>query len=175
MSFLKKLFGAAGENECPADVVNLIHTLFAPSSSAEHEQRKNSAEKQLKEHPMRAAAVIPLTKKFRQDRKGNEYNVCTILETIGTPENSFDLLVEMFKSGRKTKSPFDKWGNLEVESFGPNADYATQPACLLVCKIENSPSRLRRVFRQQSMRKSLPELIVGAAATALSWHKRWRK
>jgi hypothetical protein len=137
-------FGAASGNDCPADVVELVDTLFAPNRSAADEQKRMSAEKLLSEHTKRAAAVVPLRQKFRKDRKGNEYSVCRLLEAIGTPDSSFDLLVEIFKSGRKTKPPFDKWGNLEIAHFGPNADYATHPAYLLVCKIGNGPQRLRR-------------------------------
>jgi hypothetical protein len=132
------------ENDCPADVVELIDTLFAQDGDAAHEQRKKSAEEQLKEHPKRAAAITLLTRKFREDPKENEYRVCNIVEAIGTPDSSFELLLEIFKSGRKTKVPFDEWGNLKVEQWGPNEDYATQPAYLLVCKIENGPSRLKK-------------------------------
>lgn len=159
MSLFRKFFGTARENDCPADVVKLIDTLFAPGSGDQHEEKKEAAEKLLKDHPKRAAAIIPLTKKFSKDPKENEYNVCKILEAIGTPENSFDLLLEIFKNGRTSKTPFDKWGNLEVDRF---EDYASHPAYLLVCKIEHGPSRLKQCLP--------PTEYEEAIARAHSWN-----
>jgi len=127
--------------DCPADLVVLVDTLFAANSD---KQRRESAEKQLKEHPKRATAVAPLTKKFREDRNESVHHVCNALEAIGTPDNSFELLLEMFRTTRKKKVPFDEWGNLRVESWGPDEDHATGPSYLLVCKIENGPNRLKK-------------------------------
>jgi len=129
MNFFKRLFGSGSGpapptkiaapsptsgNDCPADVVELIDTLFARGADAVEtpeqayafwhrmvpspkppgaglKQRKESAEEQLKEHPKRAAAIILLTRKFREDPSWEtEYRVCDILEAIGTPDGSFD-------------------------------------------------------------------------------------
>ena len=112
--------GQSSEGECPADVAALIETLFDPAS----DDQREAAETQLASHPKRATAVMPLTKIFRKDRTGNEYRVCKTLEAIGTPSNSFELLLEIFQSGRKTLPPFDEWGNLKTEDWGDNADPA---------------------------------------------------
>ncbi len=135
---------AAGENfmaiaDCPPDVAELVDVFFISGGGADPEQREKSAEKQLKEHPSRATAVPLLTRKYREDRKKNEYQVCKIVEAIGTPDGSFDLLLEIFRDGRKAKVPFDEWGNSKFDY----EDYASRPAYLLACKIVNGPARLK--------------------------------
>jgi hypothetical protein len=138
--FLGRLFGAAKGNDGPPDVAELVNVLFGAGSGAEYDRKKKLAEKQLKEHPNRATATTSVTRKYRQDRKKNQHKVIDIVESIGTPDCSFDLLLEMFKDGRKAKVPFDEWGNSKLDF----EDYASHPAYLLACKIANGPSRLKK-------------------------------